>query len=176
MYVMAFLRSICGQRAKNLFYSRSNKLRFETSISSNWSSFSCISRPTEGIINGSNNSNNNRLNLGARPLEDQLLIHHNYQHHQRFLHSNSAKQRSETITASSSTLATKVARPSLTKQNGPNIPINPQRDPLDVSFNDPHAAFKSKTTWELIRAYIVYLVCSSEKLVEHNMKVIISNP
>lgn len=47
----------------------------------------------------------------------------------------------------------------------------PQRDPLDVSFNDPIAAFKSKTTWELIRAYFVYLMCSSEYLVENNMKV-----
>lgn len=47
----------------------------------------------------------------------------------------------------------------------------PQRDPLDVSFNDPIAAFKSKTTWELARAYFVYLMCSSEYLVENNMKV-----
>ncbi|KAH8244112.1 hypothetical protein KR038_007871 [Drosophila bunnanda] len=46
---------------------------------------------------------------------------------------------------------------------------SPQRDPLDVSFNDPIAAFKSKTTWELMRAYLVYMICSSEKLVEHNM-------
>lgn len=47
----------------------------------------------------------------------------------------------------------------------------PPRDPLDVSFNDPIAAFKSKTTWELIRAYFVYIMCSSEYLVENNMKV-----
>lgn len=47
----------------------------------------------------------------------------------------------------------------------------PQRDPLDVGFNDPIAAFKSKTTWELVRAYFVYLMCSSEYLVENNMKV-----
>lgn len=47
----------------------------------------------------------------------------------------------------------------------------PQRDPLDTSFDDPIAAFKSKTTWELIRAYFVYLMCSSEYLVENNMKV-----
>lgn len=49
----------------------------------------------------------------------------------------------------------------------------PQRDPLDVKFSDPNAAFKSKTTFELIRAYLVYLVCSSSYLVEHNMKVYI---
>lgn len=46
-----------------------------------------------------------------------------------------------------------------------------QRDPLDVGFNDPIAAFKSKTTWELARAYFVYVMCSSEYLVENNMKV-----
>ncbi|XP_035890662.1 proline dehydrogenase 1, mitochondrial isoform X2 [Anopheles stephensi] len=52
-----------------------------------------------------------------------------------------------------------------------NNPSTPQRDPLDVSFNDPHAAFKSKTTFELIRAYLVYVLCSSEFLVENNMKL-----
>lgn len=51
------------------------------------------------------------------------------------------------------------------------VPSNPKRDPLDVSFNNPIAAFKSKTTLELVRAYAVYMICSSEKLVEHNMAV-----
>lgn len=46
-----------------------------------------------------------------------------------------------------------------------------QRDPLDTGFADPKAAFKSKTTIELIRAYIVYTLCSSEFLVDNNMKV-----
>lgn len=45
------------------------------------------------------------------------------------------------------------------------------RDPLDVSFNNPIDAFKSKTTWELVRAYVVYVMCSSEYLVENNMQV-----
>lgn len=45
------------------------------------------------------------------------------------------------------------------------------RDPLDVSFNNPIDAFKSKTTWELVRAYAVYVMCSSEYLVENNMQV-----
>lgn len=47
------------------------------------------------------------------------------------------------------------------------------RDPLDISFEDAKAAFKSKTTWELYRAYIVYTLCSFEYLVEHNMKVML---
>lgn len=46
-----------------------------------------------------------------------------------------------------------------------------RKDPLDTSFNDPTAAFKSKTTFELVRAYFVYMLCSSEYLVENNMKV-----
>ncbi|CAH1393849.1 unnamed protein product [Nezara viridula] len=47
----------------------------------------------------------------------------------------------------------------------------PRRDPLDTSFNDPEAAFKSKTTFEILRAYIVYTLCSSSYLVEHNMEL-----
>lgn len=54
-----------------------------------------------------------------------------------------------------------------TIQNGKGGP----KDPLDVSFNNPHAAFKSKTTGELIRAYVVYLLCSSTYLVDNNLKV-----
>lgn len=46
-----------------------------------------------------------------------------------------------------------------------------QRDPLDTGFSDPNAAFKSKTLIELIRAYVVYMICSSAYLVENNMKV-----
>jgi len=46
-----------------------------------------------------------------------------------------------------------------------------QVDPLDLKFNDPIAAFKSKTTTELVRAYFVYQMCSIEYIVENNMKV-----
>jgi len=46
-----------------------------------------------------------------------------------------------------------------------------KRDALDTSFNNPEAAFKSKTTWEVLRAYIVYTLCSSSYLVEHNMEL-----
>ncbi|KAJ1523987.1 hypothetical protein ONE63_010532 [Megalurothrips usitatus] len=45
-----------------------------------------------------------------------------------------------------------------------------RRDVLDASFDDAHAAYKSKTTWEILRAYIVYTLCSSTYLVEHNMQ------
>lgn len=45
---------------------------------------------------------------------------------------------------------------------------------VDVKFNDPIAAFKSKTTFELLRGYVVYVLCSSSFLVDNNMKVRIS--
>lgn len=67
--------------------------------------------------------------------------------------------------------ATKPANASSAAIQSSNEQPKSQRDPLDVGFNDPIAAFKSKTTWELVRAYFVYLMCSSEYLVENNMKV-----
>uniref|UniRef100_T1GRH8 Proline dehydrogenase n=1 Tax=Megaselia scalaris TaxID=36166 RepID=T1GRH8_MEGSC len=42
---------------------------------------------------------------------------------------------------------------------------------IDLTFNDPEASFRSKTTPEVLRAYIVYKLCSYEKLVDHNMKL-----
>lgn len=47
----------------------------------------------------------------------------------------------------------------------------PPRDPLDSSFEDATAAFKSKTMWELVRAYTVYQLCSINYIVENNMKL-----
>lgn len=52
------------------------------------------------------------------------------------------------------------------------IDVKPKWDQLDTSFADPEATFKSKTTWEILRAYIVYQLCSSSYLVENNMQVI----
>lgn len=45
------------------------------------------------------------------------------------------------------------------------------RDPLDLSFNDYQTAFKSKTTWEVFRALLVYTLCSSKTLVDNNAKI-----
>lgn len=47
----------------------------------------------------------------------------------------------------------------------------PKWDPLDTTFSDAKATFKSKTTGEILRAYIVYTLCSSNYLVENNMQV-----
>lgn len=74
--------------------------------------------------------------------------------------------------STSSALSTSIQKP---KNQAISVPVTQQKvgrkDPLDTSFNDPLAAFKSKTTFELIRAYFVYMLCSSEYLVENNMKV-----
>lgn len=41
-------------------------------------------------------------------------------------------------------------------------------DELDLTFLDHQAAFKSKTTWEVLRAYIVFNLCTIKPLVDHN--------
>lgn len=53
----------------------------------------------------------------------------------------------------------------------PKTVQQPPRDPLDITFEDAKAAFKSKTNLELIRAYVVYTLCSFDYLVQNNMKV-----
>ncbi|XP_055612273.1 proline dehydrogenase 1, mitochondrial isoform X1 [Uranotaenia lowii] len=78
------------------------------------------------------------------------------------------QRRFRSVTATATAGGHHVAKQQQQQQNDPG---SPHRDPLDVSFNDPNAAFKSKTTFELIRAYFVYLLCSSEFLVENNMKL-----
>ncbi|XP_023933736.1 proline dehydrogenase 1, mitochondrial isoform X2 [Bicyclus anynana] len=44
----------------------------------------------------------------------------------------------------------------------------PTRDDLDLTFNSPKDAFKSKKTSELVRAYLVYQICSFNWIVENN--------
>nr|CAD7460169.1 unnamed protein product [Timema tahoe] len=50
------------------------------------------------------------------------------------------------------------------------------KDPLDLTFEDPVASFKSKTTWEVLRAYIVYTICSFDFIVENNTKNTFETP
>ncbi|XP_017029990.1 proline dehydrogenase 1, mitochondrial isoform X4 [Drosophila kikkawai] len=93
----------------------------------------------------------------------------------RYLHSGDRPMQASTV-VQPELVATSESVKRTTQQRSPppaGSPAgSPQRDPLDVSFNDPIAAFKSKTTWELMRAYLVYMICSSEKLVEHNMTLL----
>lgn len=73
--------------------------------------------------------------------------------------------------ATSATATTDVKRRQQQQQPPPPSAQPRQIDPLDLKFNDPIAAFKSKTTTELVRAYVVYQMCSIEYIVENNMKV-----
>jgi len=47
----------------------------------------------------------------------------------------------------------------------------PERDDLDLTFSDARQAFRSKSTLEIIRAYLVFKLCSIHFLVDHNEKV-----
>lgn len=49
--------------------------------------------------------------------------------------------------------------------------VQSPKDPLDLTFEDAKAAFKSKTNWELIRALVVYQICSYETIVTNNMRL-----
>ena len=49
--------------------------------------------------------------------------------------------------------------------------LNRKVDDLDMGFMNHTAAFKSKSTWQVFRGYVVYQLCSIGPLVEHNEKV-----
>lgn len=49
--------------------------------------------------------------------------------------------------------------------------INRWKDILDLSFEDHGAAFKSKTTWEVLRALMVFQVCGINVVVDNNEKL-----
>ncbi|ODM98246.1 Proline dehydrogenase 1, mitochondrial [Orchesella cincta] len=47
----------------------------------------------------------------------------------------------------------------------------PIRDQLDLTFNDARQAYRSKSTWEILRAFIVFRLCSVDYLVENNQRL-----
>ena len=49
--------------------------------------------------------------------------------------------------------------------------VNRRIDPLDMTFLNHEAAFKSKSTLHIVRGLIVYQLCSIGFLVENNEKV-----
>lgn len=193
---MAFLRSICAPRTTNLVYSRSGNTGSSSSnskriraVSANsvWGANFGSSRNASSTSNGTI-CKQELLNvllkrqLQQQQLQRQLLRNALYSassspsYTQRHYLHESAAQRNVVQPAAAEKVAAgyadKASNQKHTQQKQmPMQPTNPQRDPLDVSFNNPIAAFKSKTTWELIRAYIVYTICSSSYLVEHNMQV-----
>ncbi|GFQ92962.1 uncharacterized protein TNCT_247951 [Trichonephila clavata] len=50
-----------------------------------------------------------------------------------------------------------------------------QKDELDLSFENTKDAYKSKSTWELIRALTVLKLSTFDFLVENNQKVVLRN-
>lgn len=190
---MAFLRSICAQRAtSNLVYSRNKSNRSATSV---WRS-SGEATATASISTSSSLGSTNQQEVChvsdrksddlkySAVLQSQISQRQPQQHQllSSILFSPAYNSRHTLFTKGpldrSVVAARQEAEPEVKRtrshkppQQQPNVPANPQRDPLDVSFNDPIASFKSKTTWELIRAYLVYTVCSIEPVVENNLKV-----
>jgi len=62
----------------------------------------------------------------------------------------------------------------LDDKHGDELPIeviNRKRDSLDLSFEDHSAAFKSKTTWEVLRALFVFQICGVNVIVDNNEKL-----
>lgn len=83
-----------------------------------------------------------------------------------------AQVRGYVTSSSPAAAASSAAATDVKKQRQQQQPAPPRQiDPLDLKFNDPIAAFKSKTTMELMRAYVVYQMCSIEYIVENNMTV-----
>jgi len=73
--------------------------------------------------------------------------------------------------------AEKLASSATTSETVPNNSSNNSphtmkiRDNLDLSFNDARQAYRSKSTWEILRAWVVFKLCSVDYLVENNAKV-----
>lgn len=99
--------------------------------------------------------------FNAKFSRSELLVSHRYY--------NELKRELNTRFNSSIASSTSAHKPPV-KINQDGKGVSP-KDPLDLSFNNPNAAFKSKTTFELVRAYVVYLLCSSTYLVDNNLKV-----
>ncbi|XP_011187574.2 proline dehydrogenase 1, mitochondrial isoform X3 [Zeugodacus cucurbitae] len=190
---MAFLRSICAQRAtSNLVYSRNKSNRSTASVWRSSGEATATASISTSATLGSTNQQEAR-HVTDRKANDlkytaasQCQLSRREQQQRQLLSSilfSPAYNSRHTLftkepLARSVVAARQEAEPEIKRtrshkppQQQPNVPANPQRDPLDVSFNDPIAAFKSKTTWELIRAYLVYTVCSIEPVVENNLKL-----
>lgn len=50
-------------------------------------------------------------------------------------------------------------------------PHEPNKPKLDLTFEDSKTAFKAKSTFELLRGYLVFQLCSFSFLIENQKKV-----
>ncbi|XP_055846223.1 proline dehydrogenase 1, mitochondrial isoform X1 [Episyrphus balteatus] len=164
--MMAFLRYMCRQRKASFVcchskYTISNKDHDSTLFASNWKSLQ-IEQPRR-VLSSHSENNENLVKLNKKCLQSIIcrdIVFHSAGILRRNVHLDARKL------SQVDQKFTKRQEKKLSTHSAP-----PQRDPLDVSFNDPIAAFKSKTTGELVRALVVYIICSSQYLVEHNMQL-----
>ena len=84
-----------------------------------------------------------------------------------------AVTRSTSTSTPSPTSAAAAASVANCSKNNNKVESAPRRDQLDLTFNNAEAAFKSKSTAQILRAYLVFTLCSSNYLVNNNMKVTI---
>lgn len=164
--VMAFLRSVTRYNAlvsRNLSSSPSAAVSVTNDFNLN-------SHGTAELLSSSNHRFS--VELRRRHLHTKRNVPVSTAQQQRQYSNNNIPPNNVSSTSQMSTIAaTAKLHPQATTAASNDQNSSPQRDPLDTGFDDPIAAFKSKTTWELVRAYIVYIMCSSEYLVENNMKV-----
>lgn len=66
-----------------------------------------------------------------------------------------------------------VSSPETTTSSPESNVTQSSKDPLDLSFENTVEAFKSKTTWEIIRAILVLRLSTIDYLVENHEKVCI---
>ncbi|XP_044572634.1 proline dehydrogenase 1, mitochondrial isoform X2 [Drosophila ananassae] len=179
---MALLRSLSAQRtAISLVYGRNSSKSGSAAVAARRSLQSATRSTPSAVasLTGTDDSNDSISPLTGRPLRIPGLTPSHCHGQRRFLHSGDKASTAAqpayaepAVKTDQKTQSNQCSPPSSSSSSSPSPAGSPQRDPLDVSFNDPIAAFKSKTTWELVRAYLVYMICSSEKLVEHNMTLL----
>ncbi|KAH6932374.1 hypothetical protein HPB50_005090 [Hyalomma asiaticum] len=63
------------------------------------------------------------------------------------------------------------ASPAALDRTSESTELPPRRDPLDLSFNDARAAYKSKTTGELLRAFVVLKLSSSNWIINNHQEL-----
>uniref|UniRef100_A0A131XHN7 Proline dehydrogenase n=1 Tax=Hyalomma excavatum TaxID=257692 RepID=A0A131XHN7_9ACAR len=64
------------------------------------------------------------------------------------------------------------ASPAALDRTSESTELPPRRDPLDLSFNDARAAYKSKTTGELLRAFVVLKLSSSNWIINNHQELL----
>ena len=75
------------------------------------------------------------------------------------------------LTRNSSHSVVEVSRTATITPERDQIAASPEQALHSLSFNDGRNAFRSKTTWEIIRALAIFRLCSYDFLVNRNKEV-----